>query len=66
MVIIYRASLIAQFFKDSICSEGDPGLIPGLERSAGEGKDYALQYSGLENSMDCTVHNGCKESDMTE
>ena len=30
--------------------------IPGLGRSPGEGKDYPLQYSGLENSMDCIVH----------
>ena len=31
-------------------------LIPGLGRSPGEGKGYPLQYSGLENSMDCTAH----------
>ena len=30
--------------------------IPGLGRSAGEGKGYPLQYSGLENAMDCIVH----------
>ena len=30
--------------------------IPGLGRSCGEGKGYPLQYSGLENSMDCIVH----------
>ena len=35
---------------------GDLGLIPGLGRSPGKGKGYPLQYSGLENSMDCTVH----------
>ena len=34
----------------------DLGLIPGLERSPGEGKGYPLQYSGLENSIDCIVH----------
>jgi len=38
------------------CNAGDLGLIPGLRRSPGEGKGYPLQYSGLENSMDCTVH----------
>ena len=32
---------------------GDLGSIPGLGRSPGEGKGYPLQYSGLENSMDC-------------
>ena len=42
--------------KESTCNAGDPGLIPGLGRSPGEGKGYPLQYSGLENSMDCTVH----------
>ena len=31
-------------------------LIPGLGRSPGEGKDYPLQYSGLENSMNCIVY----------
>ena len=31
-------------------------MIPGLGRSPGEGKGYPLQYSGLENSMDCIVH----------
>ena len=32
------------------------GSIPGLGRCPGEGKGYPLQYSGLENSMDCIVH----------
>ena len=41
--------------KESTCNAGDLGLIPGLGRSAGEGKGYPLQYSGLENSMDYTV-----------
>ena len=31
-------------------------MIPGLGRSPGEGNSYPLQYSGLENSMDCIVH----------
>ena len=38
--------------KEPACSVGDLGSIPGLGRSPGEGKDYPLQYSGLENSMD--------------
>ena len=37
--------------KESACNAGDLGLIPGLGRSPGEGKDYPLQYSGLEKSM---------------
>ena len=39
--------------KESACNVGDLGSIPGLGRSHGEGKGYPLQYSGLENSMDC-------------
>ena len=79
--------------KESACNAGDPSLIPGSRRSAGEGigyplqcswasfmaqlvknlppmlrprcypwvgkipwKGYALQYSGLENTMECIVH----------
>ena len=42
--------------KESACNAGDLGLIPGLGRSPGEAKGYPLQYSGLENSMDCVVH----------
>ena len=34
---------------------GDLGSIPGLGRSPGEGKGYPLQYSGLENPMDCII-----------
>ena len=41
--------------KESACNAGDLGSIPGLGRSPGEGKDYPLQYSSLENSMDCIV-----------
>ena len=46
--------------KESACNAGDLGLIPGLGRSPGERKDYPLQYSGLENSMDCIVHGVAK------
>ena len=42
--------------KESACNVGDLDSIPELGRSPGEGKDYPLQYSGLENSMDCIVH----------
>ena len=41
--------------KESACNVGDLVSISGLGRSPGEGKGYPLQYSGLENSMDCTV-----------
>ena len=46
--------------KESACNAGDLGLIPGLERSPGEGKGYPLQCSGLENSIDCIVHGVAK------
>ena len=42
--------------QESTCNAGDLGSIPGLGRSPGEGNSYLLQYSGLENSMDCIVH----------
>ena len=54
------ASLVAQMV-ESVCNARDLGSIPGLGRYPGEGNDYALQYSCLENSMDrgawrATVH----------
>ena len=42
--------------KESTCNAGGPGLISGSGRSTGKGMGYPLQYSGLENSMDCIVH----------
>ena len=54
------ASLIAQLGKNPPAPAGDPSLIPGSERSPGEGIGYPLQYSGLENSMDCIVHGVAK------
>ena len=39
------ATLVASAGKESTCNAGDPGLIPGLGRSAGEGIGYPLQYS---------------------
>ena len=38
--------------KESACNIGDPGLIPGLGRSTGEGHGNPLQYSCLGNSRD--------------
>ena len=51
--------------KESTCNAEDLGSIPRLGRCPGEGKDYPLQDSGLENSMDCIVHR-VAESDTTE
>ena len=38
--------------KESACSVGDPGSIPGLGRSPGEGNGNPLRYPCLENLMD--------------
>ena len=51
--------------KESACNAGDPGSIPGLGRSPGEGNGNPLQYSCLENPMDrgacrATVHGVAK------
>ena len=51
--------------KQATCNSGVLGSIPGLGRSPREGNGYPLQYSGLENSMDCIVH-GVANSWMTE
>ena len=51
-----KSDLGSSVGKESACSAGDPSLIPGSGRSTGEGIDYPVQYSGLENSMDCIVH----------
>ena len=42
--------------KESAYNAGDLGSIPRLGRYPAEGQGYLLQYSGLENSMDCIVH----------
>ena len=52
--------LVVQMVKNA-CNAGDPGLIPGLGRSPGEGNGNPLLYSRLENSTDrgawrATVH----------
>ena len=54
----------------SVYNAGDPGSIPGLGRSPGEGNGNSLKYSCLRNLMDrgtwqATVHGVTKESDMT-
>ena len=46
--------------KEYACNAGDPGSIHGSGRSPGEGIGYPLQYSGLENSMDCIAHGAAK------
>ena len=54
---------MAQWVKNSPAMQediGDPGSIPGSGRSAGEVIGYLLQYSGLENSINCIVHGVAK------
>ena len=46
--------------KESACNAGKLGSIPGLGRSLGGGKSYPLQYSCLENSIDCIVNGVAK------
>ena len=58
---MHRGFLGGADIKESTCSTGDPGLIPGLGQSLGEANGNPLQYSCLENSMDrggwpATVH----------
>ena len=43
VVLLSLASLLAQMMKESACSAGDLGLIPGLGRSSGEGNGNLLQ-----------------------
>ena len=57
---VFLGFLCGSAGKESACNEGDLGLIPGLGTSPGEGKGYPLQYSGLEDSMDCIVHGVAK------
>ena len=47
--------------KESVCNAGGSGSIPGLGRSPGEGNDYALHHSCLENSMD---REACQENSI--
>ena len=66
---MHRLSLIAQLIKnlltkkkkkESASNAGDPSSIPESGRSPGEGIGYPLQYSDLEKSMDCAVHEVAK------
>ena len=55
-----RPTLHGSAGRESACNLENLGSIPGLGRFPGEGKGYPLQYSGLENSMDCIVHGVAK------
>ena len=53
--------------KESACNTGDPGSIPGLRSSPGEGNGNQFQYSFLEKSIDRSLEGyspwGCKVLD---
>ena len=56
--------------KESACSVGEPGSIPGLGRSPEEGNGNPLQCSCLENSTDrgawqATVHGVAKSQKLS-
>ena len=53
---VFLGFLCGSAGKESTCNVGDLGLNAESGRSPGEGKGYLLQYSGLENSMDCIAH----------
>ena len=52
--------------KESACNVQDLGLIPGLERSPGEGKSYPLQYSEPIEFHGLYSPWSCKDLDMTQ
>ena len=53
---VFLGLLSGSASRESACNAGDLASIPGLGGSPGEGKGHPLQYSGLENSVDCIVH----------
>ena len=56
----FRHSSVGEQFA---CNAGDPGLIPALGRSAGEGIGYPLQYSWA-SLVAQLVKNNCNEGDL--
>ena len=61
-MIVSQSSLHSSVGKEPSCNAGDLGSIPELGRFPREGKGHPPQYSGLENSMDCTVFEVAKEN----
>ena len=56
MVGASQVALVVKNLPDNAGDIRETGSIPGLGRAPVEGKGYPLQYSGLENPMDCRVH----------
>ena len=61
-LISFRIDWFDPLAVQSASSAGDLGSIPGLGRFPGKGKGYPLQYSALENPMDCIVHGVAKSN----
>ena len=57
---LVRASLVAQLEKNLPAMQENWVRSLGWEDSPADGNGYSLQYSGLENSMDCIVHGVAK------
>ena len=64
-MVFTRAALVARLVKNPPALRETWVQSLGWEDPPGEGKGYPLQYSGLENSMDCMVH-GVTKLDRTE
>ena len=62
LMIVY--SLDSLFGKESACYAGDPGLIPGLGRSSGEGTGYPLQYSWASLVAQLVKKSACNAGDL--
>ena len=45
MSLFHKRASLSSVGEESACNAGDPGLIPGLRRSDGEGIGYPIQYS---------------------
>ena len=56
LITLHWASPVAELVKDPFAMWETWVQSLGWEDPPGEGKGYPLQYSGLENSMDCIVH----------
>ena len=61
---LFLNSLRSSVGKESACNAGDPGLIPGLGRSAGEGLGYPLQYSWTSLVAQLVKKSTCNAGDL--
>ena len=64
--MFYLCFLGGSNIKESVCSAGDPGSVPGLGRSPGEGNGDPLQYSGLETNTTSFIDRGAWWATVTK